>query len=199
MSKWASRLKNQKVGGEGPTKPTKAPFVGNVSSGGGTYSEISTPFVSNVSTTPPSFGDFHGDPTSGIEAATQAQVLSPSSAGNDIPSSNDEIFNPGIPSDLFELAVRYCTELHGDDAGQVREMIDDLLAVPDDWNWWALHFRRALGIPREVRCGDCLHCQDTGGNLGRCRKDISGPEASSLWWMTDTHPCIQFSAIQEAT
>lgn len=163
-----------------------------------------SPFVSNVSTPPPSFENFHDDQKSGIEAATQAQILSPSPAGNDISPANtdrlfvtvytpagltmlveadspehavwlvranpppadgattkprpqpqlitEEIRNPGLPAGVFALAIRYCSEIYGDSVGEVRVMLDDLLAVPDAWAWWRQYLMNKLAIPAEVQC-----------------------------------------------
>lgn len=107
--------------------------------------------------------------------------------------------NTGIPADLLALAVRYCSEVCGDGEGAIEWMLSDLQAVPDDWSWWRGYFMERLAIPEAVMCAECRYCADTGSGLGRCQKGVAAPGASGLWWMTDLHPCIQFSANQEAT
>lgn len=182
MSKWANRLKNQKSEGGGTDKADKSPSVSNVSVGGGSYPEINPPFVGNVSAPPPLFENHHNDKKRGIARVSRAQILSPSSPGHDHPAANQgsllrnapavaygpglpelpSIGNPGLPSELFTLAVRYCVEQYGDSVEQVGEMISDLMEQSECWPEWIsfIHFR--LGIPKEVRCIDCIHAVDTG-------------------------------------
>lgn len=200
MSKWASRLKNQTSGGGGTYKTDKSPSVGSVGMPPGAYLENEPTSVGSVGTHSPSFGKNHFPPKDEV----QAYELDFGQAGNDIPVANDHHVksrakNPGIPSDLFALAVRYCAEIHGDGQDAIEEMLLDLAEVPQSHHWWRRYFMQKLGLPDEVRCVDCQNCEDTTGNLGRCRMGIHGPGASILWWMTDQHPCIQYSAIQEAT
>ena len=139
-----------------------------------------------------------------IVSALKARELKESPSGNDHPPANDSSDDQverlkALPSDLVRLAIRYCVELHADSPEQVLEMLEDVLAVPDEWYWWRIHLMKKLRIPTEVQCVDCGHCEDSGGNLGRCFKSVQAPGASGLWWMTDQHPCIEFSAAKEAT
>ena len=135
----------------------------------------------------------------------QVRELEVSSAGNDVAPANAdrllsrEYIQLGLPSDLHILAVRFCAEVYEDGHDAIAEMINDLLNVPDDWNWWRNYFKRKLEIPPELQCAYCQHCEAAGGNLGRCRKGIHGPGASNLWWMTHQHSCTLYSAIPDAT
>lgn len=131
----------------------------------------------------------------------KARELEASTAGSDISPANDSgqlARFSGLPSDLTQLAIRFAIEFYADTTEQVKVMLDDLSEVPDDWDWWRQYFMKKLEIPPEVQCCNCRHCEATSGNLGRCLRGIRGPGASSLWWMTDTHLCIQFSAVQGA-
>lgn len=125
-----------------------------------------------------------------IKAYNPQPTIAPSSAYRGIP----EVSNPGLPSDLFILAIRYCAESHGDGDQAVLTMLDDLMTVPDDWWWWVRYLTEKLAIPDQVRCIDCQHCSDTGGNLGRCLRGVQAPGASSLWWVTESHPCLMYQA-----
>lgn len=101
--------------------------------------------------------------------APVASEIGPSPSGNDHPPAND-------PDD----------------------QVGRLKAAPSDWDWWRHHFLKQLRIPNEVQCIDCGHCEDTSGNLGRCLKAVPSPGAGGLWWMTDPHPCIEFSPKEAA-
>ena len=126
-----------------------------------------------------------------------AREIGPSPSGEDHPPANDPDDQvarlKALPSDLVKLAIRYCVELHADSPEQVLEMLEDLLAVPDEWYWWRTHLMKKLRIPTKVQCVDCGHCEDTGGNLGRCHKGLPAPGASGLWWLTDSHQCFEFA------
>jgi hypothetical protein len=134
-----------------------------------------------------------------IVDAIRLHELEASPSGADMIPANDEVARLfALPSDLVQLTIRYCVEFYADTPDQVRTMLDDLEVVPDDWHWWRQYLMKKLEIPPEVQCCNCQHCEATSGNLGRCLRGLRGPGASSLWWMTDTHLCIQFSAVQEA-
>ena len=113
--------------------------------------------------------------------------------GSDGLAERKEASNPGIPSDLYVLAARYCVDAYGDGPDQLLFMAEDLKAVPDEWHWWRLYFMEKLGIPEEVRCIECGAFQDTGGGLGRCSKKLLAPGAGGLWWIQSLHPCAEYS------
>ena len=130
-----------------------------------------------------------------IVDAIRSRELEASPSGADMTPANDEVARlSALPSDLMQLAIRYCVEFYADTPDQVRTMLDDLLMVPDDWHWWRQYLMKKLAIPTEVQCFECDHCYDTGGNLGRCLQGVQAPGASGLWWMTDKHPCVMYRA-----
>jgi len=185
MSGYLDQLKKKEMcGGALPGKDGKSPSA--VSAG----------------TPTPSHKVFSSDDQGAVIRVNQAQILSISPSGNDISPANDADDQAArlkaLPSDLVSLAIRYCVEQYGDSPDQVREMLEDLLAAPNDWHWWRIHFMKKLRIQKEVQCIDCGHCEDTAGNLGRCLKAMPSPGAGGLWWMTDQHPCIEFSPKEAA-
>ena len=214
--KWMEKARKLESAYAVTDKADKSPFVGSVSSPLGAFQDLSSPFVSSVSTSPGAFENSEGEANKTFRHGCRAQTLSPSSSGNDHSPANQDsiamarpnaiygpglpdlplIGNPGLPSDLFTLAIRYCVEHYGDSVEQVGEMISDLMEQSECWPEWISFIRFRMGIPTEVRCIDCLHGIDTGENLGRCARKVQAPGAGGLWWREDLHPCTHFSQIQ---
>lgn len=108
------------------------------------------------------------------------RALGKSGAVADVPEANDGSF---APSDVLTLAIRY-----GIEAGS--ETAD--LSNPDERSRQRHQLMRKLGIPREVRCIDCQHSEDAGGNLGHRRRRVFASGACGLWWMTEMRCCVQY-------
>lgn len=105
--------------------------------------------------------------------------------------------NPGVRSDVYQLAVRYSIEVMKDTEEQALELLLDL--KDREPNFWRQYLREKMGLPETVACSACIYCTDTGANLGRCERGIQGNGASGLHWLTATHPCNFFSPTDTQT
>lgn len=215
--KWMEKAKKLESAHSPTDKADKSPYVGSVSTSQAAFENIQEPSVTSVSSLVGAFENSQRKLEIGVAHGSGAHILSPSSPGNDHPPANQEsilrvspnavvyghglpelpsIGNPGLPSDLFTLCIRYCVEQYGDSVEQIGEMVSDLMEQSERWPEWVSYIRLRMGIPGEVRCINCLHSIDTGENLGRCARKVQAPGAGGLWWRDDLHPCVYFAHIQ---
>jgi len=82
-----------------------------------------------------------------VEALRQPGSLLDADGGHDLAPANDLHH---LPPRLVSAAIRVCRDIHGDDEGQVQQMLDDLAAYPEsDWGALVEHFERQLPPPPE--------------------------------------------------
>lgn len=103
-----------------------------------------------------------------------------------------KIPNPGIPMDLYRLALRYSLDAMGDTEEEALVFLFDLKV--SEPNFWRDYLRERLGIPEIIKCSGCHHSEDTGGNLGRCGRGLLTPGGSGLWWLDSDHSCELFTS-----
>ncbi len=82
-----------------------------------------------------------------LRAMRSADAVLDADGGHDLAPAND---GHQLPSRLVSAAIRVCRDIHGDDEGQVQQMLDDLAAhPPEDWDALIERFEVQLPPPPE--------------------------------------------------